>query len=156
MVAEFQGFGRDLHDLGAELLISGAAVQPAFTALLVTAATEGRQMDRGNSDLRTLQTDFRRLGIHDLNGRVETANAYWAKSDDPPRRGDKAFYGDLINLRNAVAHGNQSDLDRLRREGVLDTVTWTRRRLAGLDRFAKALDRVVWDHLRTTFGADPW
>lgn len=61
VVAEFQAFTRDLHDLGAELLVMSLAPRPAFNALLVSAVTEGRQMDRGNSDLRTLQTDFRRL-----------------------------------------------------------------------------------------------
>lgn len=156
VVAEVQAFARDLHDLGAELLVTSAAPLPGFNALLVSAATEGRQMDRGNADLRTLQSDFRRLGIQGLSGKLDAINPYWASSDNPPRRGDRAFYGDLIQLRNALAHGNQADLDRLRREGVLDTVTWGRARLAGLNRTAKALDRVLWDHLRATFGADPW
>lgn len=48
---------------------------------------------------------------------MESVNPYWAKSLAPPRRGDKAFYAELVRLRNALAHGNQSDLDRLRREG---------------------------------------
>ncbi|HEY4377955.1 MAG TPA: hypothetical protein VGM93_12390, partial [Acidimicrobiales bacterium] len=106
VVAEFQAFARDLHDLGAEVLVTGAEPRPGFTALLTGAATEGRLIDRGNADLRTLQSDFRRLGIRGLNGHIEAANAYWAKRDNPTRRGDKAFYGDLIQLRNALAHGN--------------------------------------------------
>ncbi|HYI60211.1 MAG TPA: hypothetical protein VEW93_00230 [Acidimicrobiales bacterium] len=155
-MAEFQAFTRDLHDLGAELLVMGSGSRPDFTALLVSAVTEGRQMNRSNSDLNTLRSDFRRLGIQGLNGRLEAANGHWATRRKPRRRGDKAYYEDLIRLRNALAHGNQSDLDRLRREGVLDTVSWGRARLPGLDRTAKALDRVVWEHLRTTFGAEPW
>jgi hypothetical protein len=35
-------------------------------------------------------------------------------------------------------------------------VSWARARLAGLDRTARALDRVVWDHLHSVFGGDPW
>jgi hypothetical protein len=62
----------------------------------------------------------------------------------------------LIELRNALAHGNQGQLDRLRARGVADTVTWARRRLSGLDRTSRALDRLVWDHVVETFKSEPW
>jgi hypothetical protein len=35
-------------------------------------------------------------------------------------------------------------------------VSWARSRLPGLDRTARALDRIVWEHFRDTFGSDPW
>jgi hypothetical protein len=47
-------------------------------------------------------------------------------------------------------------VDALRARGVFDRVTWARGRLPGLDRTARALDRVVWDHLHSTFGRSPW
>lgn len=71
-------------------------------------------------------------------------------------RGDQAYYQELVELRNCLAHGNQTQLQALRGRGTHDTVTFGRGRLRGLDRIALALDRVVWDHLHATFGGDPW
>jgi hypothetical protein len=153
VVAEFQAFVRDLHDLAAERVVDLAKPEARYRPLLVGAATEGRFIDRGNADIRSLEQDFRRLGINGLKGRLGARNARW---DPPAGRGDQAYYQDLIELRNALAHGNQGQLDRLRARGVADTVTWTRSRLAGLDRNAKALDRLVWDHIVEVFKTEPW
>lgn len=153
VVAEFQAFVRDLHDLAAERLVDLAGPQDQFRPLLIAAATEGRFIDRGNADLRSIQQDFGRLGVGGLRAKVGSRNPRW---DATGGRGDQALYQDLIELRNALAHGNQGQLDRLRRRGVADTVTWTRSRLPGMDRTARALDRIVWDHLSDTFGAEPW
>lgn len=153
VVAEFQAFVRDLHDLGAERLVDLAQPQAQFRPLLIAAATEGRLIDRGNADIRSIEQDFRRLGLGGLKGRIGALNARW---DPQVGRGDQAYYQDLIELRNALAHGNQGQLDRLRRRGVADTVTWARNRLGGLGRTARALDRAVWDHLTGTFGTEPW
>lgn len=156
VVAEFQAFARDLHGMAAEKLVDLSRPQIQFRALLTAAATESRFLDRGNADLPSLQRDFRRLGIDGVNGRIGAGNPSWA--DQPPRRGDRAFYGDLMTLRNALAHGNQGQLDTLRARGVADTVTWARTRLAGMNRTARALDHIVWDHLSNTFEieTEPW
>ena len=154
VVAAFQAFARDLHALAGERLVELSDVGMAFRPLLSAAVSEGRAIDRGNADLRSLQRDFRRLGIAELNAKLEQTNGHWKKT--PRRRGDKAYYRDLIELRNTLAHGNQGQLDELRRRGVTDTVTWTRDRLPGLDRFAGSLDRIVWNHLRSTFQQEPW
>ena len=123
-------------------------------AMLIAAATLGRMIDRGNADLRSLEQDFRRIGINGISGRIASQSARW--SPGTVWRGDHAFYQDLIELRNALAHGNQQQLDRLRSRDVLDTVSWARDRLPGLDRTARALDRAVWDHLCSAFGRNPW
>lgn len=123
-------------------------------AMLITAATEGRQIDRGNADMRSMGQDFRRLGVRGLAGQIAARNAHWATT--AAHRGDQAFYQDLIELRNALAHGNQQQVDNLRVRGVFDRVTWARDRLPGLTRTARALDRIVWEHLRSTFGRNPW
>lgn len=153
VVAEFQAFVRDLHDLAAERVVNLATSQAQYRALLIGAATEGRLIDRGNADLRSIEQDFQRLGIGGLNGKIGALNSRWAH---PSGRGDRAYYQDLIELRNALAHGNQVQLDRLRARGIADTVTWARARLPGLDRTGKALDRIVWNHLVSTFGREPW
>lgn len=154
VVAEFQAFARDLHDLAVEKIVelSGTAVE--HRPMLTTAATEGRHIDRGNADLRSLGNDFKRIGLSGLSTKLAARSGYWKSSTR--RRGDHAHYRDLIELRNCLAHGNQRQLDGLRTRGVPDTVTWARSRLPGLDRTAGALDRVVWDHLTTTFATDPW
>lgn len=153
VVAEFQAFVRDLHDLAAERLIDLADPTTQFRPLLIAAATEGRLIDRGNADVRSVQQDFRRLGVSGLAARLQASGGRWAPSNGG---GDRVVYQDLIELRNALAHGNQGQLDRLRARGVSDTVTWTRNNLPALNRTARALDRVVWDHLRGTFRTDPW
>lgn len=154
VVAEFQAFTRDLHDLAAEKLVDLSQAMGASRPILITAATEGRFIDRGNADIRSLRNDFRRLGISGLAGAVQQRNGYWAPSGS--RRGDRAFFEDLIQLRNCLAHGNQGQLDGLRHRGVLDTVTWTRARLPGLDRITRAMDQLVWDHVQATYGVEPW
>ncbi len=154
LVAEFQGFARDLHGLAVDRLVELSRSDPRSQPLLVAAATEGRFIDRGNADLRSIRNDFRRLGITELDTKLAARNGYWRAS--PRRRGDRSSYGDLIEVRNALAHGNEGQLRALRSRGVLDTVTWARSRLPGLDRFAHALDRVVWEHLEDTFGTEPW
>jgi hypothetical protein len=70
VVAEFQAFVRDLHDLGAEKLVELSGVTAPGQALLITSATAGRFIDRGNADLRSLERDFRRLGMTGLVGRI--------------------------------------------------------------------------------------
>lgn len=155
VVAEFQAFTRDLHDLTVFRLaqLSGACDQVA--SLLVTAMTAERRIDRGNADLRNLATDFRRLGVEGLSDRIGAANPRWSSGP----RGDQADYSDLVRLRNCLAHANERRLDDLRGEQILDTVSWTRARLPGLDRIARALDRIVWDHLSTLPGTsetEPW
>lgn len=61
-----------------------------------------------------------------------------------------------MDLRNALAHGNQDQLAELRARGISDTVSWARARLGVLGRVAGALDHVVWDHFLGAFGKDAW
>jgi hypothetical protein len=122
--------------------------------MLATAATEGRAIDSGNAGLKSIEQDFRRLGVRRIPQQLAAQNSHWGTIRG--RRGDQACYQDLIELRNALAHGNQRQVGNLRTRGVFDRVTWARARLPGLDRTARALDRIVWDHLHSAFGGDPW
>lgn len=154
VVAEFQGYIRDLHDLGAQCLVLLSDADPASQAILIGAATDGRAIDSGNAGLKSIEQDFRRLGLRRIRQQLAAQNSHWNTARN--RQGDQACYQDLIELRNALAHGNQRQVDNLRARGVFDRVTWARDRLPGLDRTARALDRIVWDHLHSAFGGDPW
>lgn len=154
VVAEFQGFARELHDLGADQLVLMAdppvASQPAF----LLATTARRALDRGNADLEALTRDFTRLGLAGLRRLIVAANPQWAGTRDRP--GDRAAFADLLALRNALAHGNEREVDLLRARGVEDTLAWARARLPALDRLARALDLVLWQYLAEIYGRDPW
>ncbi len=146
-VAEFQGFTRDLHDLTAERLINGAGIPSHLVPLITEGLTRGRQIDRGNADLRAIKSDFARLGLSPMD--LARHNSSWASRDS-------SELPLLFSLRNAVAHGNQRELRDLRAAGTLDTVTWVRGRLPVLNRMARSMDHLVWDHLHGTLGTDPW
>ena len=148
LVADFQGFARDLHDVAAEALVRLSGAQMPRQPELVAAATLGRFLDRGNADLTSIERDFRRLGIGALYAKIEAKDSSWQQ--------DRLDFQNLIALRNALAHGNERQLIILRRKGILDTRTWASGRRPGLNRFARALDKVVWEHLRNTYNRDPW
>lgn len=153
LVAEFQAFVRDLHDLCAERVVDLTEPAKQFRPVLIAAITVGRAMDRSNADIDTIVRDFRRLGIRDLRTGLAHRDRWWSQASG---QGDQASFRHLMDLRNALAHGNQRQLDRLRAQGVADTITWCRKRLSGLNRIAAALDRTVWENLESTFGREPW
>lgn len=149
VMAEFQGFARDLHGLAANQLVAMSQVPTQHRAELVTAVTHGRRLDSGNADLDAMREDFKRIGITELGRKLSHRDQrYWNQ--------DQAKLRALMQLRNALAHSHQAQLDRIRAEGVRDTRSWATERLPALDRLTRALDRVVWDHLRQQFGEDPW
>ncbi|GAB3199362.1 hypothetical protein GCM10027062_15800 [Nocardioides hungaricus] len=147
MVSEFQGFCRDLHDLVVERIVTNATSTITYVPLLTEGFTKGRGIDRGNATLSTIKNDFARVGLSPLD--LSVHDSQWSS-------GDSVEFPKVFELRNALAHGNQKDLDDLRRRDIKDTVTWARDRLPVLNRVAKALDRAVWDHLSVVIGTDPW
>jgi hypothetical protein len=153
MVAEFQGFARDLYDLAAEHLVTVAAPPDDLVILLTTAIKKGRQMDAGNATLVALRSDFGRHGVRNLEGKLAARYSQWDREEGGT---DRVRYGALIDVRNALAHGNQQQVDELRRQGSADTVTWGRQQLPVLNRAARGLERVVWEHMRERTGTPPW
>ena len=106
VVAEFQAFARDLHDLAAEKMVEASGAQTDYGPLLVAAATEARYIDRGNADMRSLQNDFRRLGLRGLSDKMATYDARWVPAGAP---GDRARFQQLIEMMV------DADLERLGR-----------------------------------------
>lgn len=146
MMSEFQGFTRDLHDLAVQRLIQSSGAQPGFVPILTEGMTSGRGIDRGNATLRTLKSDFARIGLTPFRLAAYTI-----------RNGDQDEYEHLVTMRNALAHGNEVNLRTLRARGDQDTVSWARKRLPVLNRMARSIDHLVWDHLQAVTGsANPW
>lgn len=148
LVADFQTYVRELQDLAVDVLVGKSGADFRFGPALVTAASYDRWIDRGNPGFESIRKDFRRLGIENLKIEMD------GHSDSPKE--DRRDLQDLISLRNPLAHGNEQELEHLRTKGIADTRSWASGRRPGLNRFARALDHVVWDHLRDLFGSDPW
>ena len=153
MVAEFQSFIRDLYDLAVEHLVTVAAPPPGLVALLTTAMTRGRAIDSGNPTQRALRTDFGRIGIRNPGARLARQYPQWDRSAGGQ---DPSNYRALLEVRNAIAHGNRVQLEEHRRQRHPDTMTWGRSQLPMLNRAARGFDRIVWEHLSATTGTRPW
>lgn len=151
MLREFQAFVRDLHDLAAVSLVSASSASATYEAILIEGLTKDRAIDRGNATGRSIKQDFGRLGITPIN--ISAHNSRWVQ----PGGTDAGTFDVLIQLRNALGHGNESELKKLVDNGrAKDNVSWARQRIPVLNRYARALDRLVWDHLSKTTGKEPW
>lgn len=151
MLSQFQSFVRDLHDVAAEHLVTSSAADAGYTSVLVEGLTKGRAIDRGNATERSIKQDFGRLGITPID--VGSRNRRWTH----PGGADSRTFNALIELRNALGHGNETQKRAMILSGrARDNVSWARDRLPVLNRYAKALDRIVWDHLVKTTGREPW
>lgn len=151
MLREFQGFARDLHDLATERLVDASDAGAAYRPLLIEGLTRGRAIDRGNATQDAIKKDFGRLGIPAIN--ISAYNSRWLQ----PGGTDSKTFNALVELRNALGHGNETQRRLLIGSGaVKDSVSWARNKLPVLNRYARALDHIVWDYLTKTTGSEPW
>ena len=151
MLREFQAFVRDLHDLAAEHLVTASAALLAYRPLLIEGLTKGRSLDRGNATPSAIKSDFGRLGLTTID--IGTYNTRWVGVGGE----DSKSFELLLRLRNALGHGNETELRTLIASGdVKDSISWARSRRPVLNRYARALDHIVWDHLQKTTGSEPW
>lgn len=151
MLREFQAFARDLHDISVECLVTASGAARFLHPMLTEGLIGGRALDRGNATQAAIKNDFKRIGLVPIN--IGVHNKRWSGPDG----GDKAIFDVLVELRNALGHGNEVALDLLISTGrANDTLTWARDKRPVLNRYARALDRIVWDHLVKTIGSEPW
>jgi hypothetical protein len=147
LAGEFQGFARELHDLGAETFSGWAAGGNAqLQTFILALLTRERVLDRGNAQPGGLGADFGRFGL-----------AWWPeltlRDVRTKRRQEKLEK--LNEARNAIAHANVSEIATLRGDGyplTLDTVTLWRNALNGL---AVTMDDTLAAHLAAVFGRQP-
>lgn len=133
LVAQFQIFCRDLHDEAIDVHVAAANVRQAD--LLRNLLTQGRKLDVQNPQPAALGSDFGRLGF-------ALIPALRAEGTDI----ENALEGLdlLVRFRNAIAHGNESVLQRLVSGGEIKaTLTSYRTYRRTLNRLVGTMDRVV-------------
>jgi hypothetical protein len=137
--AHFQGFCRDLHTEGAQIIAS--KVRPSLQILFQAQFSARRELDRGNATFGNIVMDFNRFGF-----------AMKAELDNLP--GAAALKKDLHDLnewRNAAAHQNAV----LPPGGPL-TVPMIQGWRHSCDALATSLDTILYNRLRARLRRQPW
>jgi hypothetical protein len=149
IVTEFQGFIRDLLDLGTLRIVRGAGALPRYQTQLISAASHDRAINRGNPNMDSIRRDVERLGITQLGAELGKHNM--------KHSADVATLRELVELRNALAHSDDDRLARLARQGIRPSIGYVEASTRCLRRHARAFDKVLWNYLLSLFpGTDPW
>lgn len=147
LVAQFQTYCRGLHDEAVDVYVSAA--NPRQAVVLRSLLTQGRHLDNRKPRPGTLGRDFGRLDI-ELLPTLRAARSTAAYGVD----GLEA----LIDFRNAVAHGNESELAGIVATGrVRATLKSYRAHRRALDDLVSTMDHVVSTELAKELQiAEPW
>lgn len=149
LASEFQGFARDLHDEGIDVVYGQMDEwNPVWARTFRQLLLLRRDLDRRNASPSTLASDFERFGLDlwpDLI-RSDRRCAHWQGSLER-----------LNVATNALVHDDVTKLRRLATDGVsLDIegfLVWRR----AADAVAVAMDRLLAEHLAETLRAPvPW
>lgn len=133
LVAQFQTYCRNLHDEATDVHVSQANVHQAD--LIRRLLTQGRKLDVHSPRPGSLGSDFARLGFE----LIPTLKVQDARASDALARLDL-----LVRFRNAVVHGNESELASTVASGeIAATLTWYRRYRGTLNQLVGTMDRVV-------------
>lgn len=147
--AEFQGFARDLHAHGVETFASWTASGNAeLESVLGPLLVRRLQIDRGNATPDSLAEAFGRFGLD-----------WWPalRARDEHTSAQEQALRELNAARNAIAHSQLGEIDRLREAGLPLTLVTFQRWYVALDEMAGTMDRVLADHLAAIFARPaPW
>jgi hypothetical protein len=147
LMAQFQGYARDLHDEAVDTYVD-ATVDAHARQPIRAVMVQGRKLDVGNPRKSALGADFSVIGMTF----VATMKASGTLTE---RRLEALDY--LVDLRNAVAHGNESEVDAWRACGIELNKRAFRRYRQGLHALAGTMDSVVANHLRVLLNIpSPW
>ena len=126
LVAQFQSYCRNLHDEAVSVYLSEA--DPRTVPVLRAHMTKQRQLDTKNPRGGALGSDFAKVGL-DLYPALKASGA-WVKED--LKRLEV-----LVDFRNAVSHGKESEIAKLTAGGEI------RATLAVLPQYRKTVERLV-------------
>lgn len=149
LAGEFQGFARNLHDLAVDYFTDTVSAGNVELAKVLRArTTANRQLDRGNAQPGSLGADFALLGL-----------TLWPTLEHADSRASdwNVSLTKLNTARNAIAHVDEDELERLRREHNPVTLAAIRIWRRDLDRLAVSMDDVVSTYLDQLLGyGRPW
>jgi hypothetical protein len=147
LVAQFQTYCRDLHDEAVDVHVAQA--NPRQALVLRNLLTQGRQLDNKNPRAGALGSDFGRLGI-ELVPKLKAVSQPLADAIDGLEV--------LVDFRNAVAHGNESELAAVVASGhIKASMTSFRIHRRTVTRLVGTMDHVVSTELaRGLHIAPPW
>ena len=149
LVAEFQGFCRDLHDEACTAFARAVADgSEDRSEVIFHAITARRRLDTGNPTQRALQEDFGRLGM-DLRGELDLSHGF-----NPGRR---RKLGEILRLRNAIAHSDQRKLPGVAGDTYDVKLTQVKSWMWAMHMLANQMDIVVARHIASLLGGRrPW
>jgi len=149
LAAEFQGFARELYDeMARAVLRQTAQAEPGIVAVLQRYFVETKALDRGNAHPGALGKDFRRFGIQLWPAMIDRDERTRARQEHLER---------LNQTRNAIAHSDEGELARLRRDGIRITLATARTWRRALDQLAAGMDATLDAYFTAAFGGRrPW
>jgi hypothetical protein len=147
LVAEFQGFARDLHDEAVVHVVDCLGItDPGLRAMTRAAYIRDRELNKGNPTWNALKNDFQRLDVrlqYDIDQRYRRAEQWRSRLDA------------VLYARNAIVHADESKLLKCRERGDF-TLHRARQWRSALGALASGMDRVIGAHLELLTGVKPW
>lgn len=149
LVAEFQGFCKELHEEAAAQLAAILAPHSHWGRQAIRlAAITGRKLDQSNPSPSVLGHDFSMFDI-----------SLWdALEDRHPKRKPEWHEAlkTLIWARNGINHDDPAQLRKAAAVGWAVEPRNLERWRAALDELAGAMDHVVGENLHANLGVRPW
>lgn len=109
LVAEFQGYCRDVHDLTVEEFVHRTSFLGSdLVEILRSLLSEDRKLDRGNPGIGELAKDFGRFGINWWSA-LASKNVRTAARQDHLER--------MMKARNGIAHADDLKIRNLAKDG---------------------------------------
>lgn len=149
LVAEFQGFCRDLHHEACTAFARAVGGgDDDLHDVVLNALTDGRGLDSGNPHLGTLQQDFGRLGL-DLRRELHGSHKF--------NVGRRRKLGQALDLRNAIAHSDPRRLPHAAGDSYDVKLSQVKSWMWAMHMLANQMDIVVARHIANlTGGRWPW
>ncbi len=145
LVAQFQRYCRDLHN--ESIAVHVAHANPRQAGMLRTLLERGRRLDVQTPRVSTLGSDFGRLGLLLVDS---------LKADGPAAERALHRLDVLVDFRNAVGHGNETEVSTLVAAGQIRATKQSYRGYRRtLQELASSMDRVVADDLASVLEVSP-